>query len=62
MAISWQSRLAVPVRRHGNGENTTRKAANRHPDAAFTVAEQQLHIHSAPGIPAEAGRQFPITL
>lgn len=62
MAISRQPRLAVPVRRHGNGEHTTRKATDRHPDTAFTLAKQQLHVHSAPGIPAKAGRQPPITL
>jgi hypothetical protein len=58
MAISRQPQLAVPVHRYGNGEHTTRKATDRHPDAAFTLAEQQLHIHSALGILAEAGHQF----
>jgi hypothetical protein len=62
MAISRQPCFTVPVRRHGNGEHTTRKATDRHPDTAFTVAKQQLHIHSAPGIPAEAGHESPITL
>lgn len=61
MAISRQPRLSVPVRRHGNGEHTTRKAADRYPDTAFALAEQQLHIHSAPGITAKAGRQPLIT-
>lgn len=60
MAISRQPRLSAPVRRYGNGEHTTRKATDRHPDAAFTLAEQQMHIPSAPGIPAEAGHQFPL--
>jgi hypothetical protein len=59
MAISRQPCLAVSVRRHGNCEHTTRKATDRHPDTALTLAKQQLHIHSAPGIPTEAGRQPP---